>query len=91
MGVLQCLEVVSCLRTMELSVLFETKVNQYWSGRALVSLFLLSQACHNWIGTDVFCSPVILRSCGESSRDRVGVRRLRTLGDLLLVLASPLF
>jgi hypothetical protein len=53
-----------------------------WSGRTPVSLFLLSQAHHNWIGTDfVFCSPVILRSSGESSRDHGGVCRLCAQGD----------
>jgi hypothetical protein len=58
-----------------------------WSGRAPVSLFLLSQACLNWIGTDVvFHSPVILRSCGESSGDCGGVRLLCALGDPVLVL-----
>ena len=57
-----------------------------WSGRALVSLFLLSQACHNCIGTNVvFHSPVILRSCGESSRDRRGVERLRALDEPVVV------
>jgi hypothetical protein len=39
-----------------------------WSGRAPISLLLLSKAHHNWFWTDVvFHSPVILRSHGESS------------------------
>ena len=75
---LQHLEVVSPLGTMEMTSLFETKAYKYrpegnpslWSGRAPVSLLLLSQTCHNWIGTEVvFPSPVIPRLCGESSAD----------------------
>jgi hypothetical protein len=52
-----------------------------WSSR--FSAFLLfSQVLCDWIGTDiVFHSPVILRSCGESSRDRGGIRQLFALGD----------
>ena len=58
-----------------------------WSGRALVSLLLLSQACHNLIGTDVvFHSPVILRSHGESCVNCEGVCQFRTQGDTDLVL-----
>ena len=57
-----------------------------WLGRALVSLFLLSQDGNNWIGTDVvFYSPVILRSSRESSGDRGGICWLCSLGDLVLV------
>jgi hypothetical protein len=57
-----------------------------WLGRALVSLFLLSQARHNWIGADVvFHSPVILRSRGESSGDWGGVCWFRAQGDLVFV------
>ena len=57
-----------------------------WSGRALVSLFLLSQAHHNWIGTDVvFCSLVILRLRGESSGDCGGVHLFCIQGDQVLV------
>ena len=56
-----------------------------WSGRAPVFLLLLSQASYNWFGTDVlFHSPVILRSCGESSGDCGTVRRVRAQGDLEL-------
>jgi hypothetical protein len=41
-----------------------------WLGISLVSLFLLSRAHQNWIGTDVvFHSPAILKSHGESSED----------------------
>ena len=70
------------------SVLFKRNLN-LWSGRALVSLFLLSQAGYNWIGTNVvFHSPVILRSCEESSRDRGCVRRLCALGDPVLALTG---
>jgi hypothetical protein len=61
-----------------------TRNLSFWLGRALVSLFLLSQVHHNWIGTDVFHSPVIIRSCGESSRDCGFVSRLWALGDLVL-------
>jgi hypothetical protein len=43
-----------------------------WSGRFSASL-MLSQDLRDWIGTDVFSSPVILRSRGESSREHGGV------------------
>ena len=42
-----------------------------------------------WNGTgDVFHSPVVLRLCGESSRDLEGVRRLHAQDDLVLVLTG---
>ena len=44
---------------------------------------MLSQVPGDWIGTEVvFHSPVVLRSCGESSRGSWGVHRLRAQGDL---------
>jgi hypothetical protein len=58
----------------------------HWPGRAPVSLFLLSQARHNWIGTDVvFHSPLILRSCAESSGDQGTVRWVCAQGGPELV------
>jgi hypothetical protein len=57
-----------------------------WSGSAPVSLLLLSQANHNWIGTDVvFCLPVILRSREESSVDCGAISRVLAQGDQELV------
>ena len=56
-----------------------------WSGWFSASL-MLSQVLRDWIGTEVvFYSPVVLRSHGESSRDRGGVCRLCPQGDLVLV------
>jgi hypothetical protein len=56
-----------------------------WSGP--VSLILLSQAHHDWFGTDVVLySPVILRLSGESSGDLGTVCQVRAQGDLELVL-----
>jgi hypothetical protein len=89
LGILQCLEVVSPLRTLELSVRFEKKVNQYWSKGTWASgqegLWCpcsLSQARHNCIGTDVvFHSPMTLSSDEGSSGDSRGVRRFCTQGD----------
>ena len=49
------------------------------------AFLMLSQVLLNWIGTEVvFHSWVVLRLHGESSRDLVGVRRLRTEGDTVL-------
>ena len=78
---LPCLEVVSPFMTVEFSGLCEAKVNHTDQKepkplvrKGLVSLFLLIQACHNWIGSEVvFHSPVILRSDGESSGNCGGV------------------
>jgi hypothetical protein len=61
----------------------ELKVTLFWHlregtcdpGQAGFSASLiLSQVPHDWIGTEVvFHSPVVLRSCGESSRNLGGV------------------
>jgi hypothetical protein len=60
-----------------------------WSDRAPMSLFLLSQAHHNCFGTDVvFHSPVILRSCSESSEDCGTIHWVRTQGDSELALTG---
>ena len=60
LSVLQCLEVVSPLRTMELSGLFETKVHQNRSKVTWASgqkgLWCPCSCCHNWIGTEVCTS-----------------------------------
>ena len=57
--------------------------------RLVFASLMLSQVPLDWIGTEVvFHSPVILRSCGESSRDRGGVCRLCTEGDLVLNLTG---
>jgi hypothetical protein len=94
LGMLHCLEVMSPLRTVELSSLRNQGKPELikrnlglWSGRALVSLFLRSQACHTWIGTDVvFHSLGILRLCGESSVDCGGLHQFCAQGDPVLVL-----
>jgi hypothetical protein len=68
---------VWCVWNQGIPVLIR-KNPSYSSGRAPIPLLLLSLSHHNWIGTDVvFCSPVILRSSGESSGDR------RTNGHVL--------
>ena len=97
LGMLQCLEVVSSLRIVELSGLFKTKVNQNWPKGTLASgqegLWCPCSCCqhvhHNWIETNVaFHSPVIVRSCEESSGDCGGVHGFHALGDLVLVLTG---
>jgi hypothetical protein len=67
------------------------KVTRYWRqqegtcdhGQAVFSASLmLSQFQHNWFGIEVvFHSPVVLRSCGESSRGLGGVLQLQAQGD----------
>ena len=93
---LPCLEVVSPFMTVEFSGLCEAKVNHTDQKepkplvrKGLVSLFLLIQACHNWIGSEVvFHSPVILRSHGESSGDCGDVHQFCAQGNPDPVLAQ---
>jgi hypothetical protein len=73
---LQCLELVSpsgdcgavlCVQNQGIPVPIRRNPS-CWSGRAPVSLLLLSQADHNWFGADVvFHTQVILRSHREPS------------------------
>jgi hypothetical protein len=57
--------------------------DQAWFSASL----MLSQVPRDWIGTEVmFHSPVVLRKCGEYSRDLGGVLRLHAQGDPVLAL-----
>jgi hypothetical protein len=91
LGVLQCLLVLFPLKTVGVSGVFHTKVYQHWSEGTQasgqvppMSLLLLSQAGHNWFGTDVvYHLLVILRSQGESSGDLGTISQVCAHGQVI--------
>jgi hypothetical protein len=97
LGLLQCLKVLSSLRTVELYGLFETKVNQYLSegtgasGQAGYGVFVPALTGPSQLVCNRCFVPLFLRLLWESSGDHGGVHWIYAQPDKVLEMAGRIY